>query len=256
MQLLELQAAFERAFAAPTAAPPEWLASADGADRLEVYRGTVLAVLVRALSLNFPAVRRLVGAEFFDWCAALYAADHLPSAANLDGYGEGFADFLQELPSCAGLAYLPEVARLDWAVARALHAEDSDALEPAALGAAAERADTLSFIAHPAVSLLACDFPADRTWSAVLGEEPGALERIGLACDPCWLLVERPGLRPRVSRLTRGEWQFARDLFSGQSLGDALSRADVEGAAPAWLAGHLAAGRVVGWRTDATKENR
>lgn len=254
MSLLEVQQEFWRTLVADDATP-QWLASPDLHDRLDVYRSTVRAVLVKALSLNFPTVQRLVGAEFFEWAAALFAADHLPAAANLDAYGAGFAEFLGSLPSCAGLVYLSEVAGLDWAVARALHAEDAEPLHAVALGLAIDRADKAVFVAHPAISLLECRYPVDEIWRAVLGEEPGALERIHLEDGPCWLLIEGQAPQPQVSRLTRGEWDFARALLGGQSLGDALSRVTTESAAPQWLAEHIAAGRIVGWRVTDIEEN-
>jgi hypothetical protein len=105
------------------------------------------------------------------------------------------------------------------------------------------------FAAHPAIALLACRFPVDEIWSAVLGGEPGALEAVDLETGPCWLLVERDGLRTQVRRMTRPAWEFAQDIFTGQRLADALSRVGIDGgAAPAWLAQHLAAGRIVAWR--------
>jgi hypothetical protein len=254
MPLLEMQLEFSRALG-PQVPAPEGVASVEADERLDVYRGTVRSVLVKALSLNFPTVQRLVGAEFFGWAAALFAADHLPAAANLDVYGDGFADFLHALPSCAALPYLPEVARLDWAVSRALHADDAEPLEPAAFEAVVERTATSALIAHPAVSLLECRYPVDQIWSAVLGDEPGALERIEFEGGPCWLLIERQALRPQVSRLTRGEWHFAQALFGGQSIGRVLSCVEVESDAPQWLARHIVAGRIVGWRVTDIEEN-
>ncbi|HEY1228898.1 MAG TPA: DNA-binding domain-containing protein [Ramlibacter sp.] len=252
MSLLEVQQAFASALAAGRAVPI-WTECGDAEERIDVHRVTIRTILVKALSLNYPAVKRLVGDEFFEWSAALYAEDRLPDAPNLDGYGEGFAEFLHVLPACAGLAYLPDVARLDWAVARALHAPDADALGLDALARAIEHADAAAFIAHPAASLLECSYPADEFWSAVLGDEPGALERIDIARAPCWLLIDRDGTSPRVTRLAGEEAEFARALFAGQSLGNTLARMPAVDAAQ-WLAGHIAAGRIVGWRVAHTEE--
>jgi hypothetical protein len=246
MRLDELQQEVALAFSDQGGVPP-CVASPDAVERMDIYRGTVRAALVKALSLNFPAAQRLVGAEFFEWAAALYALDHLPTAANLDGYGDRFADFLAKLPGCAQFEYLGDVARLDWAVARALHAEDADAVRPGSLAAVSAEAESLVFEAHPAVSLIGCRHPADEIWSAVLNGDPGAFEHVDLASGPCWLLVERRALRPYVGRLTQREWEFASGVLSGKRLGDALARVS-DGAAPKWLAQHLAAGRIVGWR--------
>jgi len=256
MSLCEMQKDFGAAVTGQAVTAAHWLASPDADERIDVYRGTVRGVLVKALSLNYPAVQRLVGTDFFDWAAALYAIDHQPLAANLNDYGGSFPEFLQALPACSGIEYLPEVARIDWAVAKAIHAEDLEPLAPADLGVAIERADAAVFVAHPSVSLLECRFPADKIWSAVLDGEPGALERIDVANGPCWLLVERRGLRPQVSRMSQPEWTFAQDFFMGKRLADALLRVHSDGSAPGWLAQHLATGRIVGWRLTENEENR
>lgn len=253
MSLLEVQQEFGRALAGVDA--PPWIGAPDAQARLDVYRGTVRTVLVKALSLNFPAVRRLVGAEFFEWAAALFALDHLPAAANLDGYGEGFAHFLAVLPACAHLAYLPDVARVDWAVARAIHAEDAEPVDAEALAAIVGHAEAATLIAHPSVSFLSCRFPADAIWSAVLGDVPGALEAIDLDTGPCWFVIERRASRPQVSRMAHTEFEFARDLLGGCAFAEAIARAGGHAAdVPAWLAQHLAAGRVAGWRIHPTEE--
>ena len=77
--LLELQRALRAQLlqdaAAPGEAPspqdacrfePAWLEGDDGALRLAIYRNTCLTTLTNALRLSFPAVQRLVGAEFFE----------------------------------------------------------------------------------------------------------------------------------------------------------------------------------------------
>src|SRR6516165_733107 len=43
------------------------------AQRLGIYRNTMLGTLANALRLTFPAVHRLVGADFFDGAAQIFA---------------------------------------------------------------------------------------------------------------------------------------------------------------------------------------
>ena len=56
------------------------LADGSSPDRLDIYRNTVLVGLTKALQLNYPAVRRLVGTDFFDGAAQLFIAEHPPRA--------------------------------------------------------------------------------------------------------------------------------------------------------------------------------
>src|SRR6516225_3565060 len=94
------------------------------ADRLSIYYNTSRTALTNALRLNFPAVQRLVGEDFFAAAADTFITHELPNTAWLDLYGEGFPDFLQSFEPAASLTYLPDVARLERAVCHALHAVD------------------------------------------------------------------------------------------------------------------------------------
>src|ERR1700683_4968067 len=128
--LLELQRSLrEQLFGDPTRADASGgealLAGDDGALRLAIYRNTAFATLVNALRLSFPAVQRLVGADFFEAAAQQFIRASLPTSAYLNDYGADFPGFLSHFAPAAGLVYLGDVARLEWAVNRALHAGDA-----------------------------------------------------------------------------------------------------------------------------------
>ena len=125
---------------------------ADGvtADRLNIYRNTFVTGVTKALRLTYPAVHRLVGAEFFEGAAAIFIAQHPPQAAWLDEYGAEFADFVRDFEPAASLPYLADVARLEWAVSRALHAADEPPLDlQAASSAVTRRPDRRCVCAAP-----------------------------------------------------------------------------------------------------------
>jgi hypothetical protein len=213
------------------------------AERLDVYRNTFASVLTTALRLSYPAVHRLVGAEFFEGAARIFIAASPPASACLNDYGVEFPRFLAEFAPAASLPYLPDVARLEWAVNRALHTTDAEPLDPRRLAALtnAERA-RVSFAPHPSVSLVRADHPADLIWHAVLNEDDAALATIDPAAAPVWLLVQRPGAEVEVRRMSESAWQLAAALCAGRPLVATLAEVrDVD--APALLAEHLAAGR-------------
>src|SRR5258708_22066280 len=189
------------------------------AERLDVYRGTFASVLRRALRLSYPAVHRLVGAEFFQGAARIFVEAHPPKSACLDDYGEKFADFLSDFEPAASLAYLPEVARLEWAVNRALHASDVEPLDPRRLAALAEAARArVSFTPHPSVGLLRVDHPADLIWRAVLEEDDDALSAIDPGAGPARLLVQRLATGVEVRRMSESAWRITAALFAGRPL--------------------------------------
>src|SRR5258708_34488893 len=89
--LLELQHAMRSSLVErDDGAAAAMLAEHVGADRLNIYRNTFVMGVTKALLLSYPAVVRLVGADFFEGAAGLFIAQHPPNAAYLDAYGAEF----------------------------------------------------------------------------------------------------------------------------------------------------------------------
>lgn len=219
-------------------------------ERLAVYRNTFVGVLTNALRLAFPAVHRLVGAEFFEGAARVFIEERPPRSACLNDYGTDFPEFLAGFPSAASLAYLAEVAQLEWAVNRALHAPSAARLDPARL-AELEEDDRarVSFVPHPSIDLLRTEYPADTIWRAVLEQDEEALAVLDLASGPVWVLVERQPTGVEITRMSESTWRLTADLCAGRALHVALAGVD-DAEAPALLAEHLAAGRFIGFRIN------
>ena len=214
------------------------------ADRLSIYRNTSRTALTNALRLNFPAVQRLVGEDFFAAAAETFITREPPQTAWLDLYGESFPEFLQSFEPAASLTYLPDVARLERAVDHALHAVHAEPLEyPQLLDIEPSVHRRLCFTPHPSVSLVFSPYPVDAIWRAVLTRDDAALAAIDLSTSAVWLLVERRAGEIEVAQLDERPWKFAEALFAGHSLSAALAVADDPNAA-AWLAAHLAAGHL------------
>ncbi len=151
------------------------------AERFAVHRNNAAVTLIGALRLTYPVVDKLVGAEFFAGAAHAFIARHPPRTACLNDYGAQFAEFLAGFPAAAGLAYLPDVARLEWAVNASLNAPDAPVLAPTALAELDESARRrLRLVPHPAVRLLALRYPADAIWRAVRESDDAALAAIEL----------------------------------------------------------------------------
>lgn len=221
--------------------------------RLDVYRNTFIGGATTALRLTFPAIHRLVGAAFFESAARLFIEATPPRRAYLDDYGEGFPAFLEAFEPAAPLAYLPGIARLEWAVSRALHAPDVDALDVSRLAKIDPQAQGgIVFAPHPSVGLVRADHPIDEIWNAVLAGDDAAMAAIDLDAGPVALLVHRGTSGLEVRRMKEPEWRFMSALCAGRSLQDAID--SVPGIDPAAsLAEHFAAGRFSGF--DLVDEN-
>jgi hypothetical protein len=207
-----------------------------------------MSSLTKALRLSYPAVHRLVGDDFFEAAAAAFIVEHPPGSAYLDEYGAAFPQFLSHFEPAAGLAYLPGVGRLEWAVSRAVHAADAEPIDPARLAAIApEDRGRICFVPHPSVGLVRADHPVDLVWQGVLNGDDAQLAALELDAGAVHLLVQRlAGGGVDVMRLEEPAWRFAAALCSGEPLQGALETAhDLD--ASVLLADHLSAQRFIGF---------
>lgn len=223
-------------------------ASPGAADRgLAIYRRNVLGGLHDALASTHPVARRLVGDAFFREAARAFARSSPSTSGDLHEYGGGFAAFLATYPHAAGLPYLPDVARLEWAVHESFHAADVPALDYAPLARVApERYGELRFRLHPSVRLVRSPYPILAIWEANQGGRDGAPEGDANAQR---VLVVREELSVRPRPLDPVDWTFLAALERGERLddvADAIGEAGGGYLAPA-LARYAAAGVIAGY---------
>jgi len=198
----------------------------DAAARMAIYRHHVFAALTDVLEATYPVVCRLVDERFFGYAADRFIREHPPAGPCLFEYGGAFADFLATFPPCRDLVYLPDVARLEWALSRAESAPDGVALDAREL-AGVDPADTprLRFTLDPALALLESPWPVERIWRANQLGQPGAEEMVDLASGGVRLEVRRAGGEAVFRPLDPVAFAFRRALASGATLGEAAEAA-------------------------------
>ncbi|CAN7519093.1 MNIO family bufferin maturase [Massilia sp. LjRoot122] len=206
------------------------LLGAGGLERLALYRGNLTAGWERALGEACPVLRRLVGEEFFAGLARAYGKALPSQDPDLAGFGARFADFLAGFAPGAAYPYLPDVARLEWAVHRACLAPDRTPLGIAALTEMAPATlDAARFTLHPSVSLLHSPWAVGALWQA---HQPGGPDLPAQVDTPCTLLVVRRGWRVEVVELGAPEAAALARLAAGASFGEAIDAALALEAAP------------------------
>ena len=193
--------------------------------RLGIYRHHVFTTLTAALAATFPVVCRLVDERFFGFAADRYIREEPPSSPCLFEYGATFAAFLGGFPPSRGLPYLADVARLEWAMNRALHAPDHAPLEADLLRArAAEMTGAEVFTLDPSLSLVASPWPVDRIWRV---NQPGADDdaTVDLSAGGVALEVRRLGDAVAFRGLDGGVFAFREALVEGRRVSEAVGRA-------------------------------
>jgi hypothetical protein len=217
----DLQAAFRDAILGGDADAVARLIVADGLApeaRLSIYRNHVLDTLTAVLESTFPVVHRLVDGRFFAYAADTYVRQRPPSGPCLAEYGATFPKFLSDFPPCRAHAYLPDVARLEWAMHTARHAHEARPLDAAQLSSMpAEALPRLVFRLDPSISFLDSPWPIDRIWRANQDEAPGD-DALDLGSGGVHLEVRARHGQVLLRALTASRLAFRRTLAEGSTL--------------------------------------
>lgn len=194
----------------------------ESCDRLEIYRNNITASLIDALSDTFSVTSALVGEMFFRAAAREYIRDNLPSSPVLAWYGETFPDFLACFQPVRSVAYLSDVARLEWLYQCSLHAAELPTLDTKVIEHLLEDRQELPNIAftfHPTAFLISSEYPITSIWLAHQHDDVDLSAVKFDQAEAC--LLSRPASRVIVTPLTRSTWKFFYMLQCGRNLGDA-----------------------------------
>lgn len=166
--LLELQRGFAEALLHQNPTPAAAWVAGHGLEpeaRLQIYHNIVFNNLGSALRTAYPFVLKLVGEPFFAGAADLYIRNYPSPNGNLQDYGAQFPELLARMPEAAGLPYLPDMARLEWARQESYLAADVTPLDATALAAVPEaRRGKLRLALHPSMRLLESAHPLLDIW--------------------------------------------------------------------------------------------
>ena len=197
-------------------------------ERIAVYRHTILANYRNALGATYRVVRELTGVPFFNAAVDAFILVHPSTGGDLNVYGDAFASFLATYPHAAQLPYLPDVARLEWAMDEAHRAADAQGDAQRMLAAlAAIPADEIAlqrFALDPSCRLLRSAFPVLRIWQA--HQDGSAREgRVEFGAGEDFLLVRREDGGVVVERVEPGHFAWLAALAAGADLAQALDAA-------------------------------
>ncbi len=254
--LPELQAAFARAVIERDEGQllADWIVSGRGLDaqaRIGVYRNNVLSNYRNTLRAVYPVVLALVGEAFFNHASDAYALHHPSRSGDLNDFGGEFGHFLAGWPPAAQLAYLSDIARLEWAMERVFHAMDAAPLDLRALALVPqEELPGLRLELHPASRIVCSPYPILRIWQV---NQPGFSQdqTVDLHAGGDALLVIRRGARVELDRLSAGELSLLQALAADHTLAQAHAHAleaDPGLDLPALLQHHVLGGTLVAFR--------
>ncbi len=189
--------------------------------RLDIYRHHVFTTLTAALQATYPVVCRLVHDQFFGYAADQYVRAHPPAGPCLFEYGSSFPAFLADFEPCRHLRYLPDVARLEWALNSATHAEETASLDPMVLSQLpGDDLPGLTLRLDPSLSLLHSPWPIDQIWEV---NQPDADSKaiVDLGSGGVYLEVRRIGDEAAFRALDPATHAFRCALSRGGCLAEA-----------------------------------
>lgn len=240
---------FAAAILNPAADIPDIVMShstAKPAMRFSVYRNNVAVKLADVVSSRFPAIRRIVGDDFFFAMVREFVIRHPPRSPVLLHYGDLFPPFTETFSPAGDLPYLADVARVEMARNHAFHARNAVPIEPSTLDkAVADDFAGCTLHLHPSVRIVRSSFPVVTIWSMNVGTMPvQPIER----WEAESAVIVRPHLDVHVHRLPAGGPAFLDALAAGMTVRRAAEQALAEAPnfdAVANISGIFGAGLVI-----------
>ena len=207
-----------------TPAMQRWLAGdADLVERrMAIYRANMVAAADKALSSAYPVIRQVVGEEFFHGLAREYQRGTPSASGDLTDFGATFDAFVAAFEHTQSLPYLPDLARLEWAVHRASGAADALDWNAAALGTVEpEQQAAIRFAWSPGLAVVESAHPIVRIWTIHQPGYDGEFSVDWANADTA--LVARDGFAVVVAGCAAADATFIRASLAGAPLGDAAA---------------------------------
>ncbi len=189
-------------------------ALSSGAKGFGIYYNNWRLGLTKVLGHHFPVCKRLVGDRFFQGMSEEYIKTHPSIYFSLNDYGVDFSDFIMQFTPAASLPYLSDVAKLEWAIHRALIGESSTEYNPQALSdllSSPEKQKKFQFGLTKNGTLISSIYPIHRIWETNQADYEGD-ETVNVDEGDVRLFVWRKGLDLRMDRLEEAEWQILKNF--------------------------------------------
>lgn len=196
----------------------------NGAHGLALYRGNQNAAWEKALAAIYPVVRRMVGDEFFSGLSRAYGLAHPSVDADLNRFGGELDAFLRDLAALRDYPYLPDMARLEWALHLAHYAADVAPVSSAGLsGLTPGQLEAARFGLHPACALLHSDWAIPALWQSQ--QEGGEQAFPATLNAPSCYLVGRRGWHAELATSDPAAHAALQAIAANASFGKALDAA-------------------------------
>ncbi|ABG31490.1 DUF2063 domain-containing protein [Roseobacter denitrificans] len=208
------QTQFRAALLDAQAAVPPGLSDGAGApagNRFSVYRNNVIVSLSEALTVAFPLLVKLLGAQGFGQLAGIYARQNPPQSPLMMHYGATLPAFLEGFEPLAHLGYLADCARLDIEMRKSYHAAEAANLNPEVFQRDETALMQVQLRLKPSSRVLRSRWPLYDIWAFNMTE--GAAKPRAIAQD---VIITRPEFDPTPHLLAPGSADWLDALHAGE----------------------------------------
>lgn len=180
---------------------------------LKVYRGNLVFGLIGAMKETYVFTRVLLGDNNFNFFCRDFLYQNPSRDSDLIQYGEGFGEFLATRTEIAHLAFIPEVARLEWALERAFYAKP----ELSFTGELPENWKESKPRFKNSVLLVQSQYKVHEAWINFTEKGEGGFEGKMFKKEPESLLVWSNNGSPRVTPVNEILATWMKETIAGQT---------------------------------------
>jgi hypothetical protein len=222
---------------------------------LMVYQANGHALAERCLRAAYPVIAQLIGIDSFNALARDLWHSEPPRHGDLAQWGDALPAFLAVNEQLAGVPYLADVARVEWALHRAAGAPDAEPDMPSFARLSSEDPEGLTLRLAPGTALITSAWPVVSLVTAHTTGEPTLTEAGRRLRDRAGetAVVWRHGWRPCVAACRANVLGLLPALLRGAALTEALGQATDGFDFSDWLTQAVHSGLVLGV-ADATPQ--
>ena len=209
------------------------ISQSDGEDLvnkgLKIYQNNLLMTAVRALSLKYPVVDKMIGREALSTLTQQLLHMELPMTGDWADWGKHLSSLIQTTELHDQHPYLTEVASFEWFLHETARGVASELNVNSLARLSEPNLKNVSIQLSKSLKVLSFQYPVDEIWMlhqlsenqidtyelAVLLKEPTALHHI--------VIYQREAV-PCVERLTEQENAWLIDVLAGLSLEELLDK--------------------------------
>lgn len=194
---------------------------------LQVYQSNGHMLAERALRAAYPVLQQMLGDESFAELARAFWHACPPVHGDIGVWGAQLVDFIFQSPQLQGEAFLPDVARAEWALHCCATAPDRKGDLPTLSLLTTEDPRNLVLVLAPGLYNISSPWPLASLMLAHLERSP-SLEEVGQQLRgpvPQDVVIWRAGFQPRLRLAMAGEPTLLGGLQAGIALEPALDAA-------------------------------